>query len=230
MLTQLRSRLASTTGDSGISLSELLVTMGLMTIAGSMATAFLVTSSKASNMTLERGYNVSQARLTLDSWTNLLKVTDSIYAPGSKKGQFVRITPTEIKFYASLNNRDNAGFGTPTLVDLSLENGELVERHYDGATGALRSTRNLASGAAATGWVFTPYAGTSKLPLTEQDCLSGSAHVDGFCGAFDSASSGTAAGETQLETVTRVDIAFTVTDHANLAPTSFTSSAWIGGS
>jgi hypothetical protein len=211
-----------------MSLSELLVTMGLMTIAGSMATFFLVSSSRASNMTLERGYNVAQARLTLASWSGLLKVADSFGRPGQNVGRFAKITPTTIEFFASLDNRNEAGTAQPTRIVLTLENGELVERHYDATTGVLESTRNLATGASTDGWMFTPYNGTSALPLTELDCLSDDENVAGFCGSYATDGSGTQAGEARLQQVTRIDIAFRVSDRANLAPTSFVSSIAIG--
>lgn len=219
-------------GDAGITLSELLVTMGLMTVVGTIATMFFVSASHSSVATLERGYNVSQARITLDAWTSRLRVADSINEAGSNRGRFVKITPTEIVFYANVNNRDDNGRGRTTRVDLALVSGELVEHDFDSSTGALISTRNFAVNAApsSASWVFTPYAGASQLPLTENDCLSGASRVAGFCGAFATDGSGTTEGEAQLQSVNRIDVSFTVTDSNNIAPTAFTSTVSITGS
>lgn len=226
MLTRIRRRAAVVTyGDEGISLSELVVVMALFTVVGAMATMFLTSSNKANNATLQRGFNSATARQTLDAWTNLLRVADSPIDATSNRGRFTKITPTEIQFYASIDNRDATGRATPTKVDLALVGSELVETRYDGTTGALISTRHLGSGAAASNaWLFTPYSGSTALPLTTADCVSGSTPVTGYCGAFANDGSGTVDGEVQLETVNRVDIAFTVTDSASLAPTAFAAS------
>jgi len=205
-------------GDQGLTLSELLVAMGLTTIAGVMSLSFFVGTNDVNRRTLERGYNSSQARITLDSWITMLRVADP--------DGLLKITPTKIQFYANLANRDGSGTaapGAPTLMTLELTDGQLVETRPTGR-------RIVAQGASASGVLFAPYNGSQAISVTAHDCLSSGAHVEGLCSTNgpDGATTGTTDGATQLDLVTRIDINFSVTDKANLAPTSFTSSIAFG--
>ena len=69
-----RSRRARFADDRGITLAELMVSMTLTTILGTMAVLFFVGATHAGYRTVLTNQNTSDARLTLDSWTNMLRV------------------------------------------------------------------------------------------------------------------------------------------------------------
>ena len=56
-------------GDTGMTLAELMVAMGLTTIVGMMATSFFVSATHVGTTTISSNQNAADARVTLDSWT-----------------------------------------------------------------------------------------------------------------------------------------------------------------
>lgn len=216
--------------DSGVSLAELVVTMAIMTVVGAMTTAFFVTNQKVSRATLERGFNAADGRIVLDSWVSMLRVTDSPGTPGLAAGRFLKITPTEIMFYSSMAARDGSVATTsePTLIDLALTDGIMIETHY-GQAGAPNIVRKLAANVTTPGWLFTPYQGSTSLASSDTDCLVANVPSTGYCDRNAPDGSGTVAGEATLALVNRIDLTFTVSDAGSLAPTTFTSSIAVGG-
>ena len=226
MLTACVRRLRRTRagGDAGVTLMELVVSMTLMTIIGSMAMTFFVGMNTATSKTTSVNQSTAGARTVLDSWTALLRVADSTVAPGSAAGRVLMVTPTEITFYADVNNRTCSSTCTavsnPTKVDLSLAGGQLVEKRYTYSGGAYPSTPTttdvLASGASASGWLFTPYVNGNPPTFTAQNlCPGGSL---GLC-------TGTTGADAVLDTIVRVDIAFSIQPTSSDAPQSFAASA-----
>jgi type II secretory pathway pseudopilin PulG len=230
MLTSLTGRLRRTRerSDAGITLVEMVVSMSLMTIIGSMAVTFFVGMNRASTATTDANLSTAGARTVLDSWTSLLRVADSPTKPGDAGGRIVTITPTEIQFYADVNNRacsSTCGAAThPTKVDLSLTSGSLVEKRFVYANGAYpstpTSTDTLASGASTSGWLFTPYVnGNPPTPTLPALCPGGTA---GIC-------TGTTGASAVLDTIVRIDISFAIqTDGGNTAQ-RFTASSALPG-
>jgi hypothetical protein len=207
------------TGDEGISLTELIVSMGLMTLIGALATLFFVGMDTANSKTVNSVNASSSARNALQQWTDLLRLADSsTTTAGSGNSRFVEIKPSTMTFYANLNNRaaDGSARTAPTKISLSLESGQLVQRVF-----GTSSTRTLYFGTAVstTGWLFQPYVSGSPPLLSEpNDCSGGTA---GLCSTVS-------AGDAILRTVVRVDIAFTVTPTTGPVQT-YTSSASITG-
>ena len=229
-------------GDDGFTLMELVVAMSLMTIIAALTTTFFVGMEHASQKTVDLNVSTANARVALDSWTNLLRLADSPTDPGAGANRFLDITPTSAVFYANVDNRSTtAGQRTaPWEISLALRGGQLVEDDYqstdpsspdpsypstptavhyysDGTAG--NDTATSTGGA----WVFQPYVATGigQAPLlTEPDDCSGG--VAGIC-------SGTGDAATILQTVTRVDISFTIKNVSGVTE-SFTSSAEITGS
>lgn len=205
---------ARPTGDAGITLTELVVTMSLMSIVAALALTSLLGTNDISTRTTEAGLGTASARTTMGSWTGLLHVA-VISDPAAPDVRALTITPTAISFRAQLASlpscTDACATGAATAVTLAqrtvTEDGpatvQLVETLGVGDTARTRVL--VPSGVAVDGGcLFHPYAfdGTDLTckPMT----------------AIDSAKVG------------RVDIAFTVTDAAGRVQ-KFRSSAKLPG-
>jgi type II secretory pathway component PulJ len=227
MLTRLRE---ARTGDTGITLVEVVVAMVLMTIVGAMSVQFFVTMFGYSGRSTDQNLSSAMARNVLDEWTALLRVADSPSQPGTTTGRIAMITATELQFYANVGNRNCAGTCTaasmPTLIDLSLSGSELYEKRYVYANGAYPSTPTvtdvLASGVSApvVGQLFTPYVmvGGTQIAQLPNDCPGGAL---GAC-------TGTTGADAFLSTVVRIDITFQIRRNSTEPQATFTSSAAIG--
>jgi hypothetical protein len=189
-----RFRLASE--DRGVTLAELMVSMILTTILGTMAVLFFVGASHAGYKTVLTNQNSGDARLTLDSWTSMLRVAGWLN-PSTEADRFEEITKTKIVFYANLNNRSTAVSGVftapaaTTKVALMLRVsssatgvGQLVEVVFKPDNTTVKSVRELGFNAKATGAlpVFQPYSRSgSPVDMTRLGCLSGSTPTAGYC-------------------------------------------------
>ena len=189
-----RSRLA--TDDRGVTLAELMVSMILTTILGTMAVLFFVGASHSGYKSVLTNQNSGDARLTLDSWTSMLRVAGWL-DPSLKTDRFEEITSTKIVFYANLNNRStvvSGAFNAPaatTKVALLLRVstpstgvGQLVEVVFNADNTTVKSVRQLGFSAKATSGlpVFQPYSRSgSPLDLTQLGCLSGTTPTAGLC-------------------------------------------------
>ena len=191
---QLRSRLVA--DDRGVTLAELMVSMILTTILGTMAVLFFGPASRAGYRTVLTNQNSGDARLTLDSWTSMLRVAGWL-DPSTRAARFEEITSTKIVFYANLNNRSTAvsgSFTSPaptTKVVLMLRVstpatgvGQLVEVLFQPDNTTVKSVRQLGFNAKATGSlpIFQPYSRSgSPVDLSQLGCLSGATPRAGLC-------------------------------------------------
>jgi Tfp pilus assembly protein PilW len=191
-----RARRIRFSDDRGITLAELMVSMTLTTILGTMAILFFVGATREGYRTVLTNQNSGDARLTLDSWTNMLRVAGWL-DPNTEADRFEEITPTKIVFYANLNNRvasTSAPYSAPTpttkvALMLRVSNaatgvGQLIEVTFKSDNTTVATVRQLGFSAKATGStpIFQPYARTgSPVDMTKQACLSGSTVTTGLC-------------------------------------------------
>lgn len=196
MLTTLRRRLGGLRRDDrGISLMELVVAMGISTILGTMALTFFVGSQRAGYASVLTNQNTADARVTLDSWTSMLRVAGWL-DPGAKTDRFEEITPTKIVFYANLDNRGSASqqVGALTKVALMLRTtnpatgeGQLIEVRFKPDNTTPESVRQLGFNAMPTGGtgqpVFQPYLriGAPVDTVNTTGCLNGTTPEPGLC-------------------------------------------------
>ena len=185
-------------GDAGISLMELMVAMTLTALLGLLAVNFFVTTDNTGVKTELTNQAVADARVTLDSWTALLRVATWL-DPSVQSDRFEEVTPTKIVFYANLDNRTTADqqVGAPTKVALMLRqtnpvtgDGQLIQVIFGPDNTTPTSVRQLAFNATPTGGagqpVFQPYnEGGGPVPLNPTGCLdtsrSGGVPVAGLC-------------------------------------------------
>jgi len=192
----LRNRRARLADDRGITLAELMVSMTLTTILGVMAVLFFVGATHAGYRTVLTNENTSDARITLDSWTNMLRVAGWL-DPNTEADRFEEITSTKIVFYANLNNRvasTSAPYGAPgpttkvalmlRISDASKGIGQLIEVTFKPDNTTVNTVRQLGFSAKATGTtpIFQPYSRAgSPLDLTTKGCISGGTPTAGLC-------------------------------------------------
>jgi hypothetical protein len=231
MLTEPTDESASPIRDEdGVSLIELVLAMGLMTVIGAMTLTFFISLSSASTKTVKGNFGTSAARNVLEAWTRLLSLADSPSTAGAGSGRIVQLTPTSAIFYANVNRNRATTSGArtaPTKISLALESGQLVERDYaplsptapSAYPGLPTSTQYLARDVTISGWLFAPYVLATPPSIKEpNDCSGGTA---GLC-------AGIAEADALLPTVVRVDITFSVQSKDGPAQT-FSSSAFING-
>jgi Tfp pilus assembly protein PilW len=187
-----RSRRCS--GDAGITLMELVVAMGIAVIVGVMSTNFLMSALHTGDKTVKTNQDTGDARVTLDSWTSMLRVADFLDT-ADQKDRFEQITATKIVFYANLNNRTtaNSSVGPVTKVALMFQetnatthDGQLIEVVYPAGNNSSSTprVRRVAQNVTKTngGPIFQPLnKGGGTIDLTQLGCKSGSTSVAGLC-------------------------------------------------
>jgi type II secretory pathway pseudopilin PulG len=193
MLTARLRRLRS--DDRGITLAELLVAMGISTIIGTVGVFFFVGASRTGYKTVLTNQNTGDARVTLDSWTSMLRVAGWLDT-GAQTDRFEEITPTKIVFYANLDNRTTADqtVGAVTKVALMLRTtnaatgqGNLIEVRFNSDNATVKSVRQVAFNVQPTGGagqaVFLPrnHAGGAVDTINTNGCRSGSTAKPGLC-------------------------------------------------
>jgi type II secretory pathway pseudopilin PulG len=225
VLTRLRTRLA---GDSGVTLVELLVGMTLSVIIGAMTLTLFVNASNATNANTDKAINVAQARNVLQSWTSYLAVADGP-SYGTTSHRFEWLTANDVLFYADLGNRTATdAVGAPTVVWLRLTNQRLIEEQFAYGATTPKVCRILADRVTATP-LFAAYdstyaamsSGSLGLPM-----------ATGGTGCTNLPASITQTDQTavaNLQKVSRVKVAFTITDTAGKHSTEFESSADVQG-
>lgn len=211
--------------DAGFSLTELIVTGVLMTIVMAMALVFFVQFTNNNSALTDENLSTGSARNVLQQWAATLRLADSPDTPGTTSGRIVKITPTEIEFYADLGNRDLCSpkcsvASKPTQVDLSLNaNGQLVQAYYqyNTATGSYPATPTsstvMANGVVTVDWLFLPYLDGAPPVAARPMACNGAA---GLCGA---------AAQGELDSIVQVDINFAIAMQSNEKVQSFTASA-----
>jgi type II secretory pathway pseudopilin PulG len=202
MLSRLVRRIRrAATGDAGINLLELMVATTITAILGAAATMYFVGSENSSNRTIATTQASAGARITLDSWTSMLRVADWLDT-STKTDRFEEITPTEIVFYADLNNRPTDCATNPTdcqlvtpptkvvlmlqTTDPSTGEGQLVQIMFKPDNTTPKSVTRLASNVTPTDGqpIFQPYlnsGGPVDTSVWQQGCLSGATVKAGLC-------------------------------------------------
>jgi prepilin-type N-terminal cleavage/methylation domain-containing protein len=232
MLTGLRGRARRVTrddgqhsSDAGFTLTELIVTGVLMSIVMAMALTFFVQFTENNSALTDQNISTASARNVLQVWAATLRLADSPSTPGTTAGRIMKITPTEIEFYADLGNRAAcsptcSAPTKPTQVDLSLNaDGQLVQAYYqyNASTGSYPSTPTsstvMANGVVAADWLFLPYVDADPPAAARPQACNGGA---GLCGA---------SAQAELDSIVQVDINFAIAAQGNEKVQSFTTSA-----
>lgn len=231
ILSRLRALLRR--GDAGVTLTELVVSMGLFTIVGVLTLGLMININTSTASTTDRTISSSSARNAILAWTAYLRVADGTTA-GSRTNRIEWLTAKDMLFYADLNNRSIDTPGTtsaPTMVWLRLDTaGNLVEEKFvsTAAQGATpTSCRSLVSHVStpstslfsaidANGNAVAPQgtapvvaAGCQHLPVTVNSHLQ---HPN-------------LTVQTNLSNVNTVSIDFVVRDTRGAHPLEFTSQA-----
>jgi hypothetical protein len=185
-------RLARRPVDAGITLAELMVAMTLSIILGTMTVLFFVSASRLGSRTILTNQDTSDARVTLDSWTSMVRVAGWLDLP-NKVDRFEQITPTKIVFYANLGNRnasDLTNVQPVTKIALMLDapsagaDGQLIEIRFATDNSTPLVVRQVGVNAAQTGgaWVFTPRDQAGGLIDTSvEGCLVAGTPTAGLC-------------------------------------------------
>lgn len=233
-LTRARLRAAADRRDAGITLTELIVAMGLFSVIGAMTLGIFLSMNASSASTVDRTVNTASARNAIQAWTGYLRASDGS-TPGVKTNRFEWLSDDDTLFYADLNNRDvdtPGSTGAATMIWLRLDAaGSLVEEQfpenagYGTAPTVCRTlVTNVTSAALFTAYnqnaVMSPHVldlgtvppasvGCRPLPVTVP---SQTRHPD-------------LAAQTNLGNVSSVVIDFVVRDTTNEHPLEFKSQA-----
>lgn len=225
--------------DAGVSLMELLVSMALMTILGTLTLMLFLNVNSSTAATTDRTLNTASARNALEAWTGYLQVADGTTA-GSKTNRIEWLTATDMLFYADINNRTWSSPGTtgaPTMMWLRLDaKGQLVEEQFastaaagtapavcrvlgsnvsqavnaDGVTQPVFSAADVTGATiTGTGTAPTPSSGCQNLPVTVPSQTKSPDPV----------------AQANLVNVRSVTIDFQMRDGTNQHPIEFTSQA-----
>jgi hypothetical protein len=128
LMRRLRSR-----DDAGVTLTELIVSMGLFSLVGAMTLSIFLSINNSSAATVDRTINSSSARNAIQAWSAYLRVADGTTA-GVRINRIEWLTPKDMLFYADLFNRTISAPGTtagPTMIWLRLDAaGSLVEEQF----------------------------------------------------------------------------------------------------
>lgn len=206
------TRVRSAGPDAGISLTELLVTMSLMSIAGALGLTMLVTTANTTDRTADGSLSTAGARNTMSAWTDLLQV--AVVPSGDPADRALTVTPTSLSFNAQLGNlptcSDSCTTTATTRVTLQLRGDQLVQTLTRG-TGAPDTVVQVSEGASLP-------AAADGVPA----CLFRPYRADGTaldCSNLDA---------TATTGVTRVDVAFRITPRSGPVR-SYTSTAKLPG-
>lgn len=235
-LRALRARLTARLqrGDQGITLTELVVAMGLSTLIGALTLGLFVSITKSSGATTDRTVNTAAARNLIQAWTAYLRVADGTTA-GSRVSRIEWLTSSDMLFYSDLYNRSMATVATtasPTMVWLRRDSsGALVEEQFS-ATAAAGATptmcRTLLSTTVVTGSLFSAYD-SSTAPMASLDLGSAPTPSKG-CQHLpvtvpSQVKNSDAVAQANLQTVFSVVIDFIVRDSRSSHPIEFRSQA-----
>lgn len=233
MLTRLRARARAVraSGDAGVTLAELLVTMTLGTIIGAMTMNMFLAVNTAADRTTDATVNTGRARVLIQSWSNYLHVADGT-TPGSTATRFEWLGAQDMLFYANLYNRTGPvnSTGSPTMVWLRLDGaGNLVEEQFPvGSTsGAAPTVCRRLSARATSARLFTPSAGQNDLSTTDLGTVPTSGTGCQPLPVTPPSVSGTSdpVAVANLRTVTRIGIDFTLAARRGATTQQFSTDA-----
>lgn len=208
---RVRARWRTGGRDAGVTLVELLVTMGITSIVGALALGWLLDAGAATDRTTDASISTAGARTVLQSWSDLLRVAGSPTAPGTSAGRFVSIDANSVTFNANLAALPACTTGACTFAGTSqvtlalrpatlggVATRQLVQTITRGGVPVTSVVVRTGAGLAAnTPCLVTPYtAAGAALP----------------CDAT-----------TRLDSIARLDLAFAVTPTGGVAQTFQTS-------
>jgi type II secretory pathway component PulJ len=234
LIGRLRERAA---GDAGMTLTELLVAMGLSTIIGAMTVTMFVQMASSTNATTDRTISSASVRNAVQAWTGYLRVADGTTA-GSRTNRVEWLGPNDILFYADLANRSMDDPGTtsaPTMLWLRRDSkNQLVEEQFASTAGkgaTATTCRVLADHLTTTNNLFDPIDsksnaisfGPTTLPTTALTTAAGCQTMP--VTPTSKQSNPNANLQTLLQTVYAVTIDVTVSDTAGKHPINFQSQA-----
>jgi type II secretory pathway pseudopilin PulG len=134
MLTRRLHALRSAPADGGMTLIELMVGMGLMTIIGAMGVNFIVSATSQASRTLDASFATANGRTAMTTVVSELRLADTPTAQaGYPTGRFQTMTAGSIVFYANLATTARAGSASrnpPAMVSISATGGKLVQKVY----------------------------------------------------------------------------------------------------
>jgi type II secretory pathway pseudopilin PulG len=143
MLTRRWRELRTQPRDAGMTLTELLVGMGLMTIIGGMCVSFFAAMLTQTSRTTDASFTTANARTAMRTITTALQLADTPTSqPGYSTDRFVTITATSVTFYSNVtDNRPAPASGSappnrtaPAEVVVQVTGGELLESTYEPVT------------------------------------------------------------------------------------------------
>lgn len=236
ILSRMRRRL-QIRRDAGVTLAELVVTMGLSTLIGAMTLSLFLSISSSATATTDRTVNSAAARTAIQAWTAYLRVADGPTA-GVRASRIEWLTKSDMLFYADLYNRginsssDVATTGAPTMIWLRRDAaGSLIEEQF-ASTAASGTSPKVCR-------VLLTKTDTSTTLFTAQDS-SGSSMMSQALGTAPTASTGCQklpvtvpsqqshpdlTAQSNLQTVFSVTIDFIVRDSKGKRPLEFISQA-----
>jgi prepilin-type N-terminal cleavage/methylation domain-containing protein len=133
VMTRVRARVARLRSDAGVSLMELIVSMALFSILGTLTLTLFLNVDTSSAAITDRTLSTANARNAIQSWTAYLRVADGTTA-GVKTNRIEWLSDKDMLFYADVNNRSMSSLGTtsaPTMMWLRLDAaGQLVEEQF----------------------------------------------------------------------------------------------------
>lgn len=133
MLSRARRSTTVLNRDAGVSLLELMVSIGLMAVAGAMAIPFFVTGTKLTSTTSDASIATANVRAVLSSVVGLLQLADTPSAnAGYSTDRFQTITPSSVSFYTNANgNRSGStSRSAPLKVVLTASGVKLTQYLY----------------------------------------------------------------------------------------------------
>lgn len=154
--------------DAGLSMVELLVSIVLTAVIGTMITLFLLTTVNTTRQADSRNEQAAAARATLDSWSLLTALAvdpAGSSAPGAAR--FFSIDQGSARFCAALNTKgaDPDADAAPIGARIALEGGQLIEQRWTsceamraGATPTVRRLLVPRAALVAGSWLVTPLA------------------------------------------------------------------------
>jgi type II secretory pathway pseudopilin PulG len=219
-------------GEAGMTLTEVLVAMGLSMVIGAMTLGLFLSIGDTTTRATDRTTTSASARNAIQAWTAYLRVADGTTA-GSRTNRVEWLTANDMLFYSDLNNRSLDSVATtspPTMIWLRRDTANrLVEEQFvSTATAGATPTRcrllvNRLTGSAPVfsaldsgghtlsnlGAAPTPSSGCRTLPVTVPSRQS---HPD-------------LTAQANLQNVYSVTIDFQATDTQGKHPIEFTSQA-----
>jgi hypothetical protein len=228
--------------DDGVTLTELLVSMGLSTLLGAVTLTLFLNINASSSGTTDRTISSSTARNTIQAWTGYLRVADGT-PPGTRTNRLGWLAPNDMLLFSDLGNRSMISITTtsaPIMIWLRLDTaGQLVEEQFTTTPtsgGAIATVaagtkakvcRVLASHVTVRSALFTPSdsLGSAMTSLRLGTAPTAQPGCQPLPVAVPTAGNADSVVKTNLQNVNSVVIDFIIRDTAGKHPLEFTSNA-----